>query len=75
MSDEENESSSDEGPMLLITPEEFAAALNKVYSVDEYFEEDEMDQMSPIEHRRYISIRCNYEMMKTMGERLHLIIF
>ena len=74
MSDEESDSSSsDEGQKLLITPEEFAAAMNRVYTVDEFFDQEEMDQMSPIEHRRYINLRCNYQMMKAMGERLIIV--
>ena len=38
------------------------------YGVDEYFEIEELEQMSPIELRRYKNLRANYEVMKAMGK-------
>ena len=38
------------------------------YSIEEYFEPEELAKMSPIEKRRYKNLRANYEVMKAMGE-------
>ena len=47
---------------------DFAEMMDVEYSVDEYFEPEELAKMSPIEKRRYKNLRANYEVMKAMGE-------
>ena len=47
---------------------DFAEMMDVEYSVDEYFEPEELAKMSPIEKRRYKNLRANYEVMKEMGE-------
>ena len=47
---------------------DFAEMADVEYSVDEYFEPEELAKMSPIEKRRYKNLRANYEVMKAMGE-------
>ena len=47
---------------------DFAEMMDVEYSVDEYFEPEELSKMSPIEKRRYKNLRANYEVMKAMGE-------
>ena len=61
-------SDSEEDPMPQITPLEFAELMDVEYGVDEYFEIEELEQMSPIELRRYKNLRANYEVMKAMGK-------
>ena len=46
---------------------DFAEMMDVEYSVDEYFEPEELAKMSPIEKRRYKNLRANYEVMKKMG--------
>ena len=47
---------------------DFAEMMDVEYSVDEYFEPEELAKMSPIEKRRYKNLRANYEVMKAMSE-------
>ena len=47
---------------------DFAEMMDVEYSVDEYFEPEELAKMSPIEKRRYKNLRANYEVMKAMGK-------
>ena len=47
---------------------DFAEMMDVEYSVDEYFEPEELSKMSPIEKRRYKNLRANYEVMKAMGK-------
>ena len=47
---------------------DFAEMMDVEYSVDEYFEPEELAKMSPIEKRRYKNLRANYEVMKAMGQ-------
>ena len=68
MLDQDSDSSSEEDPKPQISPLEFAELMDVEYGVDEYFEIEELEQMSPIELRRYKNLRANYEVMKAMGK-------
>ena len=68
MLNEDSDSSSEEDPKPHISPSEFADLMDVEYGVDEYFEPEELEQMSPIELRRYKNLRANYEVMKAMGK-------
>ena len=68
MLDLDSDSSSEEDPQPQISPLEFAELMDVEYGVDEYFENEELEQMSPIELRRYKNLRANYEVMKAMGK-------
>ena len=68
MLDPDSDSSSEEDPKPHITPMEFAELMDVEYSVDEYFEPKELEEMSSIELRRYKNLRANYEVMKAMGK-------
>ena len=54
---------------------DFAEMMDVEYSVDEYFEPEELAKMSPIEKRRYKNLRANYEVMKAMGEHLSKLLY
>ena len=79
MLDQDSDTSSDEDPTPQISPLEFAELMDVEYAVDEYFEPEELEQMSPIELRRYKNLRANYEVMKAMGKvkkvKKHLFCF
>ena len=64
----DSDSSSEENTTPQISPLEFAELMDVEYGVDEYFEIEELEQMSPIELRRYKNLRANYEVMKAMGK-------
>ena len=69
MLQQDSDSSSEEDPpQPHISPLEFAELMDVEYGVDEYFEPEELEQMSPIELRRYKNLRANYEVMKAMGK-------
>ena len=71
MLDQDSDSSLDEDPqpqIPQISPLEFAELMDVEYGVDEYFEPEELEQMSHIELRRYKNLRANYEVMKAMGK-------
>ena len=70
MLDQDSDSSSEEDPQPQISPLEFAELMDVEYGVDEYFEPEELEQMSPIELRRYKNLRANYEVMKAMGRSI-----
>ena len=70
MQDQDSDSSSEEDSKPQISPLEFAELMDVEYGVDEYFEIEELEQMSPIELRRYKNLRGNYEVQKAMGKGL-----
>ena len=75
MSDQDSDyASSEEDPMPRphITPMEFAELMDVDYSVDEYFEPKELEEMSFIELRRYKNLRANFEVMRAMGKERRL---
>ena len=73
MLDQDSDSSSEEDPKpQCISPLEFAELMDVEYGVDEYFEPEELEQMSHIELRRYKNIRANYEIMKAMGKNWYI---
>ena len=51
-----------------ITPLEIAEWMEIEYSVDEFFEPKELEEMAYVELKRYKSIRANYECFKAMGK-------
>ena len=68
MLDPDSDSSTEDDSKPQISPLEFAELMDVEYGVDEYFENEELEQMSPIELRRYKNLRANYEVMKAMGK-------
>ena len=65
---ERNYSAGPPGEKQPMSAVDFAEMMDVEYSVDEYFEPEELAKMSPIEKRRYKNLRANYEVMKAMGE-------
>ena len=66
----DSDSSSEENTTPQISPLEFAELMDVEYGVEEYFEIEELEQMSPVELKRYKNLRANYEVMKAMGKGL-----
>ena len=59
-------------PQINITSSEIADMMDVEYSIEEFFEPEELEQMSIIELKRYKNRRGNYEVMKRMGECLKI---
>ena len=59
-------------PQINITPSEIADMMDVEYSIEEFFEPEELEQMSIVELKRYKNRRGNYEVMKRMGECLKI---
>ena len=59
-------------PQINIPSSEIADMMDVEYSIEEFFEPEELEQMSIIELKRYKNRRGNYEVMKRMGECLKI---